>query len=298
MPNSFVLKVAGINIGVTSQDSIAVEKSPPFYNTFLKQTFQRTDNYDMRVSLKLGSLPRLEGMDKIFDTERAWVLFEKNSEYYIEFGHKKKPLWVARINKKYTRATVYCSERLILHKGKELLLSNPVQYPLDQILLMYMLAQRQGALFHGAGIDLQGRGWVFLGRSGAGKSTLAKLLSKQKGSQIINDDRVVVRKIDGQFRAYGTPWPGDAGFASNKSSDLAGIFFITHGENNKIKEIDQHKATEKILPVVSIPWYDAKIMNKILDFCEDLVAKVPCFTFSFKPASSALHALAQFFLHS
>ena len=92
-----------------------------------------------------------------------------------------------------------------------MIVSNPVHYPLDQLLLMYTLAQREGALLHAAGVDIQGQGFIFPGKSGAGKSTLSRQLVVQKELEVLSDDRIVIRKIDGVFQAFGTPWPGDAG---------------------------------------------------------------------------------------
>jgi hypothetical protein len=161
-------------------------------------------------------------------------------------------------------------------------------------MLMYILAQRQGALVHAAGICMQDRAYIFPGRSGAGKSTISRLLLGRDTAPILSDDRIVIRKRDEVFKAFGTPWPGDAGIAENKSSRLAGIFFIYHDRENRIRELTPGEALRSILPVTSIPWYDEKPMSDILSFCEELVYAVPAYDLHFRPDHTAADFLEEF----
>jgi hypothetical protein len=101
--------------------------------------------------------------------------------------------------------------------------------------------------------------------------------------EFLSDDRIIVRKMDKTFKAFGTPWPGEAGIAVNKNVALSGIFFISQASFNKIEEIKPQRAMERLLPVVSIPWYDKEVLVKILDFCEDLISNVPVYELYFKP---------------
>jgi hypothetical protein len=153
----------------------------------------------------------------------------------------------------------------------------------DQILLIYFLSQREGALIHAAGIDINGKGYIFPGKSGAGKTTLLKQFVAKNHKGLLSDDRIVIRKIDNNFMAFGTPWPGEGKIAVNKSVFLNGIFFITHSSVNRIEQIKPQKAFEKLLPVASIPWYDEEIMTKILSFCNDLISNIPAYELHFKP---------------
>jgi hypothetical protein len=195
--------------------------------------------------------------------------------------------------------TVYCGDKLIrAHDGIPAIV-NPVCYPLDQILLMYMLARCEGALFHAAGVYMDGRCWIFPGKSGAGKTTLARCLMAHAGpdAEALSDDRMAARKTNGVFYAYGTPWPGDAGVAVNKGAPLGGIFFIRHGAANRIEEINPRQSFERLMPLTSVPWYDRKVMPSVLNFCEDLVSGVPCYDFYFNPSADAARCLESFVKH-
>lgn len=161
-------------------------------------------------------------------------------------------------------------------------LINPVSYPLDQVLLMYALTKKQGVILHAAGMKSGGKGFLFAGRSGAGKSTLSRFLSLDKNVELLNDDRMVVRKRKGRFRAYGTPWPGELGVVNNRSAPLSGLFFIHQGSTHRIRKIEPSEALERLLPVASIPWYDRTIVPRMLNFCEDLMGSIPAYDLYFK----------------
>jgi serine kinase of HPr protein (carbohydrate metabolism regulator) len=159
---------------------------------------------------------------------------------------------------------------------------------------MYILSQEQGLLVHAAGISMHDKGYIFPGRSGAGKSTLARLLASRDTASTLSDDRIIIRKRDNAFKAYGTPWPGEAGIAENVSDQLHGIFFIHHAGENRIKEVSSREALNRLLPVASIPWYDEKPMSDILKTCEDLVCTIPAYELHFTPDSSVADFLEKF----
>jgi hypothetical protein len=137
-------------------------------------------------------------------------------------------------------------------------------------------------LVHSSGVEFHGRGYMLSGRSGAGKSTISRKFALA-GHEVLSDDRIVVRKIDGELRMFGTPWSGEAGIARNKDLPLHGIFFLHHGEENLIKKIAPTEAIERLMPVTSIPWYDKSVLTKVLTFCEEIVSACPAYDLVFRP---------------
>jgi hypothetical protein len=258
------MEIAGVNFSIRRDNLNVLQNPEPAYRSFSGKVDNHTGFRppDIQVRLQLGDLPDTENLQKIFDSGQSWSMFRDGDGYCLTLNPPafKQPFWLARISRDFTEVTVYCSEKLVSRRNGRTVLSNPVSYPLDQILLMYILARRQGALLHAAGIDIDGRGYIFPGKSGAGKSTITRQFAAMGDTALLSDDRIVVRKIDGGFKAYGTPWPGEAGIALNKSEPLSSIFFINHGSANRIKEITTQEALERLLPVTSIPWYDREVM--------------------------------------
>ncbi len=76
--------------------------------------------------------------------------------------------------------------------------------------IAWRAACRAGALVHGAGIVLDGRGYLFFGPSGAGKSTLA---AHAGAGRVLSDDLTLVMPGRGGLELVGGPFRGtyDAG---------------------------------------------------------------------------------------
>jgi hypothetical protein len=111
--------------------------------------------------------------------------------------------------------------------------NNP--YTLDcllRILLTWMLLPRTGFLLHAATVIRNGGAYLFTGKSGAGKSTVASLAPE---GSVLTDELSLVRREDGVWRAYGTPFWGEfrAG-DSNISAPVAGIVRLVQAKENRV----------------------------------------------------------------
>ena len=298
MADSIHLEIADVDFAVGSAVFDIFQGPGKAYQSFLGKGNNRSGvrSIGIQIDLKLGEIPSIKSMQKLFDSDQSWSMFQNHDEYCLSLYPPtfKKPIWSAIIDKDFSKATVYCNEPMVNNRNGKPVVFNPVRYPLDQLLLMHILAHRKGALLHAAGVEITGKGYIFPGKSGAGKSTLTEQFSGRHEFEFLSDDRIIVRKVDHTFISYGTPWPGDAGIAINKNVPLAGIFFINHGSKNTIKDINPKQAIARLLPVTSIPWYDREIMPKILDFCEDLVLNVPAYELDFKPSVEVVDVLEKF----
>lgn len=296
MPPLMNIEIAGVNFSIESRHEIRLEELPASYANFVRSDVSAHDI--IKVRLELNNIPAPE-MTKIFDTDESWSMFVNNDEYFVALNPpvlNKRNVWLARFKKDFSETVIYCSEMLIPANQRDDITKviNPLCYPLDQILLMYYLSQREGALVHCAGVDYNGRGYIFPGRSGAGKSTISRILAGRNRFTIISDDRMVVRKSGSVFSAFGTPWPGEEEIAENKNLPLSAIFFISQGISNRIEQITSREALERLLPVTSIPWYDADTMTEILAFCEDLTSHIPAYSLFFKPDAEIIDLLENF----
>src|SRR5437870_3844351 len=97
---------------------------------------------------------------------------------------------------------------------------DPLEFPLDELLVNALLAQRRGVELHACGVIDGGQGLLFIGNSGDGKTTTARLWQNQT-AEIVSDDRVIVRAENGGWMMYGTPWHGEADICSAASAPRA-----------------------------------------------------------------------------
>lgn len=278
--------IAKVNFSVHCNDMpVLVEPQPVSYTPFLtEKAVSGAGSLIIDVLLNTKEFPSTETLTEIFEDCGPWSMFMNGDEHYLVINPSLAggPESIVRFNPSFEKAVIYCRDMDIVEEAGIKMVRNPVTFPVDQLLVMYMLADREGALVHSSGVDFHGRGYMFSGRSGAGKSTISRKFALA-GHEVLSDDRVVVRKIDGELGMFGTPWSGEAGIAVNKGLPLHGIFFLHHREENLIKKIPPAEAIERLMPVTSIPWYDKSVLTKVLAFCEEIASSCPAYDLFFRP---------------
>ncbi len=95
-----------------------------------------------------------------------------------------------------------------------------------------------GMLLHACAIAVDGKAYLFSADSGTGKSTHAGLWRQLLGDErvrILNDDKPALRREDGIWYVYGTPWSGKHPLNLNLRCPLAGICFLERSDANQIQ---------------------------------------------------------------
>jgi hypothetical protein len=284
------LRIAGVLFEVSSEQAVRLRIVNPLYRPFVDRAVPGKEKLKIGIRLRMGSLPVLDNLKKIYDTGESWSMFEAADHLWISLRPPRhaKPFWVARFDRFVKQVDYYCGwpEAAAGEKTREIV--HPVYYPLDQLLLMHFLATRKGIMVHAAGAVRGGKAFIFPGASGAGKSTFSQLLAAAGTGRLLSDERMIVREIADAMQAFGTPWAGTAGIARNGSAPLGGIFFLKHGRGNEMKKLDGAAALERMLPLVSVPWYDPDTMSPIVAFAKRLLASVPVYEMCFTPDRSAV----------
>jgi hypothetical protein len=180
---------------------------------------------------------------------------------------------------------------------------DPLNYPLDELLIMHRLTQERAIELHGTGIvRANGVANLFVGHSGAGKSTTTRLWTSREKVEVLSDDRIIVRYDDGRdgpagstgMRMYGTPWHGEAMFASPNSTPLTRIFILEHGHGNVITRLTRSQAAGELFARAFVPFHRHEYLENALGFLEQLVSSVPCYRYSFEPDERAVEKVLQF----
>lgn len=142
-------------------------------------------------------------------------------------------------------------------------------------------------LIHGCAVSREGIGYLFSGPSESGKSTIAKLASDLDYT-VLNDESVIVNKVDGQYTVGSTPVRGDFLDNSNGSVPLHAIFLIRHGKANFIKRISEREFVARFVREVvysdSLLSLNSKeTLLEMMDFCADVASAVPFYELQFLP---------------
>jgi len=226
--------------------------------------------------------------DVAFDSGGSWQISRSNGHYMIRCvspAAGEIPYKIGWFEPDFMRGTV-----LVHHpyfQNVEALY--PLDYPLDELVMSNLLARGRGVELHACGlVDSAGQGHLFVGQSRAGKTTTARLWQNREGIEILSDDRIIVRKCEGRFWMYGTPWHGEARLASPASAPLTRVYFLKHGQENESADLRAPEAVGRLLACSFVPFYDAVAMEFTLEFLDQMAADIPCRELRFVPDATAV----------
>jgi len=138
------------------------------------------------------------------------------------------------------------------------------------------LLDYDGFMLHASGVVYENKAYLFSAPSGTGKSTHTTIWRKTFGEDktfIINDDKPVIRIVDGKVMAFGTPWSGKTDQNENIGVPLQGICFVERCENNWIETMSPKTAIHRILDQTIRP-QDSQKMGKLLELLGTVLESV------------------------
>ncbi|HTR46551.1 MAG TPA: hypothetical protein VMM16_04090 [Verrucomicrobiae bacterium] len=229
----------------------------------------------------------------LFHSGGVWSVYRERDGYGFYFVTPRLgdiPYKAAWFDAKFTRGELalfrpYFDAQIPLY---------PLEYPLDELLMIHRLACGEGVEVHAVGVvDGGGRGHLFLGHSGAGKSTTARLWKSQWDAQILSDDRIILRARDGRVWMHGTPWHGDAGIASPECAPLSRLYLLEHAHTSELWPVSRGRAAAELLARSFVPHHSPEGLQFTLQFLDRVAREIPCFVFRFAPDRSAVEAICR-----
>jgi hypothetical protein len=247
---------------------------------------------------------------QLFDSGSLWRSYENEAGFQFDFNVPilgERPYKRLLIDSDYCQATLQMSEECFAHFPYA---AEPLEYPLDELLIMHRLTQEKAIELHGCGIvGPDGASNLFVGHSEAGKSTTARLWTSHHDVQILSDDRIIVREDNvredkvredkvredaTQIFMYGTPWHGEAAFALPDRAPLQRIFILEHGCGNVITRLSRSQMVADLFARSFVPFYRHEYVDSALHFLERVADSVPCYRYAFEPDERAVDRILNF----
>lgn len=146
-----------------------------------------------------------------------------------------------------------------------------------------------GLMLHASAVALNGKAYLFSGPCGVGKSTHTNLWRSVFGDDVVvfNDDKPALRRLDGHWYAYGTPWCGKDGINVNMKVPLAGICFLKQSDRNEIRRLDAKQALAKVIAQTTYHLRDASKMLLMMTNVERLITEIPIYELCNRPEREA-----------
>jgi len=219
----------------------------------------------------------------LFDSGGAWQLLESDGEFLFTFRSSiggPLPYKIARFDQRFTAGDVHLYRpHFEQHPAAA---AYPLQYPLDELVMIHLLSQGKGVEIHACGLlDKSGRAYLFVGQSGAGKSTMARLWVDQPGITMLSDERVVLRT------------DRHAHLASPQSGPLAAVFFLNRGPTHGVVPTRGPQAAARLFSCAFLPFHNAGAVGRTMTAVEQVIRDTPCYELWFAPDPSVVDVLAR-----
>jgi len=101
-------------------------------------------------------------------------------------------------------------------------------------------------------------------------------------AQILFDDRIIVRRQQGEFKIYGTWSHGEVPEVSPNFAPLKAILFLEQARENRLIPLDDKKeVVRKLLACLIKPLVTAEWWKKMFTLVERIAQEVPCYSLHF-----------------
>lgn len=150
-----------------------------------------------------------------------------------------------------------------------------------RICYSFLAVQNNGLLLHSAGIVRKGNGYIFPGVSGTGKSTIARLATSRE--RVLSDELVMVRKNEGDFLVYSTPF-----FGTNKNAEcnsraiLKAAFLPVKDSRVCLEKARPAPALSKLMSCTLFFSREDGMNRRLMDISAEMVDTVPFYDMHFR----------------
>lgn len=286
------LRVAGFTLHVSTDDP-GLTLAPGRASTRFVIDSAPASPVDVEVTVSATDLADdTHALECLFDSGGAWRLYRHDRGLLFHFVTPNLPgipYKTALVDRDLSRAQIRLHQPFFAGDAT----IDPLEYPLDELLVIALLGRGHGIEIHGCGVIDGDSGWLFVGQSGAGKSTMARLWLAEPDAVVLSDDRIVLRADDEGVWMYGTPWHGDEPLASPRRARLDHVFFLRHDNQNLPTAVRPANAVARLMTASFPPFHDAAALDFTLGFLDRVTRSVPCSELGFIPDSRVLPVIRE-----
>ena len=208
--------VGGVSVRLIGEDSAAVALVPslaPF----------RAELGPCDINIRVTWVDELTPAPgvQLFDSGSVWRLHESKVGFRFDFS---APVFGGQPYKRLLVDGGFSQAELHINQGVFAAFPSaaPLDYPLDELLIMHRLTQEKAIELHGCGIVCaDGTGNLFVGHSGAGKSTTTRLWTEMEDVEVLSDDRIIVRRDGESSKQTMDETPFGAGDLASRARGLS-----------------------------------------------------------------------------
>ncbi len=275
---SLKFKIADIVFSLTSRYPRIFKENRDLLRRYGAFIYHGKRSADINISIEVvEKFPVILGQEIFAVYEpgtgyERWRLWENKNEYIYHCPIPEREA-LAFVTKGFSRARAF----VLPFKGNYAWDAKEIIYDLMQIMLInYFAYRKNGLILHAAAIKENSYALVFAGKSGSGKSTTARLWHRHSQAAVLNDDRVIIRRVANRFFAYSGPWHGEFGNSVTAVSAKAplsvrGLFIIEHAKKNFCRPLTKEEAFCVLYPALFTVFWNRTLMKNTLRLCAELM---------------------------
>jgi len=285
--NDFYLEIAAFIIRIYTEEE-ALIWVPEGYVPFITDSTQKPD-VEIAVVQNLPFNPE-EGTEvfnaiepddskQINRGQSLWNIVKKNNQKLLFTSEPSRniyPYLAADFSSDTKRWTIFNSE-VVEEAGARLL--NPLAYPMGPLLLYHLALNHNAIMIHASGVPVEEGAYIFSGFSGVGKSTMAGLWFNE-GYNVINDDRLLIRKLEDKYYIFNTPMTYED---KPKQAQLKAAFLLKHHHENVLSPLKGLLGMTKLMAFCIQHHYEPEHVGKLVDIIADISKNIDIYELGFVP---------------
>ena len=209
---------------------------------------------------------------------RVQPLFESTREYCKPYLSEKEPEFFVQV----TGEDLIFQQELLEQEAVEegLKIRRFTEPFLERATIQHKVADhllyRDTLMIHGSTVAVDGKAYLFTAPCKTGKSTHTRLWRELFGDRavMVNDDMPFLQLTSHGVLAYGSPWSGKHGLATNICVPLQGICFLRRGQENVIQPMEAARGVEALRRQIHGP-VDEQLQQKAATLAGWLAEIVP-----------------------
>lgn len=158
-----------------------------------------------------------------------------------------------------------------------------------------IMIEENAMILHAACVDTPYGGILFSGVSGAGKSTQADLWCQYGQGRLINGDRPILKKTEGGWRAYGSPYAGSSGCHLAEDCKVRAIVLPKQSKNCAIRRISGTEMFKRVFSNLTLNMWDMDYVLKVSELTRQMISEIPVYELECTKEKEAVLVLKELF---
>lgn len=156
------------------------------------------------------------------------------------------------------------------------------------------LLLQDAPILHAACVEHQGQAILFAAPSQTGKSTQAELWRIHAGAEIVNGDRIALRRKDGRWHAWGYPCCGSSGICRNRTLPIRAVVALAQSPDDRVEQMTPGQQLRALSAGMQLYSWMADEVDTALRLAGQLAGDIPVIRLLCTPTQKAVEALRQY----